>query len=136
MRVLKNNVFNYLPLTFHIQTGLEDPEFQKFLEVYERREKEIPDLVEDAKSGAKRPKSIWIIKPGEETNRGRGIEVCSDLAQIKEIVSTPEVTSTGSQRTYLIQEYLSRPLLYNKRKFDIRCYLLISCINGIFKGKI
>lgn len=25
-------------------------------------------------------------------------------------------------------------MLYNKRKFDIRHYILISCINGSFKG--
>ena len=29
---------------------------------------------------------------------------------------------------------MDRPFLYNKRKFDIRCYILISCINGIFRG--
>jgi GH43 family beta-xylosidase len=25
-------------------------------------------------------------------------------------------------------------MLYNKRKFDIRCFMLITCINGNLKG--
>lgn len=33
-----------------------------------------------------------------------------------------------------MQLYLDRPLLYHKRKFDIRCYLLLTSINGILKG--
>lgn len=28
-------------------------------------------------------KNIWIIKPGEITNRGIGITVCSELSEIK-----------------------------------------------------
>ena len=133
---IKDNVFNYLPLTFHIQTGTKDPEWKKFLELYERNEKEPAVTDEEGKGGNAIPKNIWIVKPGEETNRGRGINVCSELSQIKELVSEQETTSRGVQRTYLIQQYLSRPLLYNKRKFDIRCYLMISCINGIFKGNL
>ena len=31
-------------------------------------------------------RNIWIVKPGENTNRGQGIEVCSDLNEIKSIV--------------------------------------------------
>ena len=29
---------------------------------------------------------------------------------------------------------MDSPFLYNRRKFDLRCYMLISCVNGIFKG--
>jgi tubulin---tyrosine ligase len=29
---------------------------------------------------------------------------------------------------------MEKPLLYNKRKFDIRCFSLITCIGGIVKG--
>jgi hypothetical protein len=31
-------------------------------------------------------RNIWIVKPGENTNRGQGIEVCSDLNEIRGIV--------------------------------------------------
>ncbi len=40
----------------------------------------------------------------------------------------------GTYRTYIVQAYLEEPLLYNKRKFDLRHYMMITCINGIMKG--
>jgi tubulin polyglutamylase TTLL1 len=29
---------------------------------------------------------------------------------------------------------MDRPFLYNKRKFDIRCYMMICQVNGIFRA--
>ena len=29
---------------------------------------------------------------------------------------------------------MDRPFLYNKRKFDLRCYMLITSTNGIIRG--
>jgi tubulin--tyrosine ligase len=40
----------------------------------------------------------------------------------------------GKLRTFIIQKYLERPLLYYRRKFDIRHYMMMTCINGHFKG--
>ena len=40
----------------------------------------------------------------------------------------------GGNRTYIIQKYIERPLLINKRKFDIRCFALITSINGLIKA--
>lgn len=50
--------FNFIPLTFHINEGLEDPEFLEFLDKYntineERMRNKNTDL-----------KNIWIVKPG------------------------------------------------------------------------
>lgn len=35
------NVFDNLPVTFHIKNGLKDPEFVKFKALYEKLEEEI-----------------------------------------------------------------------------------------------
>jgi hypothetical protein len=116
-----------LPLTFHIKEGPADKEFQRFMEVFK-----------DMDSGASKPaydklgKSIWIVKPGENTNRGCGIQVCRELSQIKEIVSNTNVN--GQKRSYIIQKYIEKPLLYKNRKFDIRCYTLMTTVNGNLQG--
>ena len=33
--ITQQNVFEFLPLTFHISRGTEDPEYRKFLRYYE-----------------------------------------------------------------------------------------------------
>ena len=84
-----------LPLTFHIKEGPSDKEFQKFTEMFK-------DL--DSGKGnctfEKLGKQIWIVKPGENTNRGCGIQVCRELQQIKEIISNTNVN--GQKRSYII----------------------------------
>lgn len=38
------------------------------------------------------------------------------------------------KKTFIVQKYMEKPLLYNKRKFDIRCYILMTSINNKFKA--
>jgi len=49
---------------------------------------------------------MWIVKPGENTNRGNGIKVCHDLTQIKEIVRNKDRWADGSYKTFIIQSYI------------------------------
>ena len=65
----KEYVFNTLPLTFHIKNGSNDPEYNRF-EDYYMREQQICQSAQ-----GKNRKNIWIIKPGENSNRGNGIKV-------------------------------------------------------------
>ena len=79
MEHINEDPFKYIPLTFHVKDGIVDKEFLKFVDYYNSQTKQ---MEED-----KRLKNIWIIKPGENTNRGCGINVTKDLDSIKGIVS-------------------------------------------------
>lgn len=91
---------------------------------------ESDDDEEIAKLKRSVPKNCWIIKPGENTNRGNGIEVSKSLQEIKRIIQS----SSKSQRTYIIQKYIDNPLLVNKRKFDFRVFGLLTSTGGSLKG--
>ena len=63
-----------IPLTFNVKTPYNnDSEFVKFTHAYKQFESQ-----KDA--------NIWIIKPGENSNRGTGIQVASSLNEIKSII--------------------------------------------------
>jgi tubulin--tyrosine ligase len=104
------NPFEKIPLTFHIEKGIEDESFSAFLQNFKEN-------------------SVWIIKPGEGTNRGNGIKVVNNLQEIKETLG-----NTSASRTFILQKYIENPLLINRRKFDIRCYALVTCINGTLQA--
>lgn len=76
--------------------------------------------------------NIWIIKPGENTNRGNGIKVCSSMNEIKDILNANMYDYHN--RTFILQKYIERPQLYQGRKFDIRCYGMMTSVNGHLKG--
>lgn len=119
------DLFSCLPLTFHIKNE-EDLEFENFKQAFE--------VMELEKKTKPRFQNVWILKPGENTNRGNGITVVNTLQQIIEIISNKISTKTGEERTYILQKYVERPFLIHKRKFDIRCYAMITSINGILQG--
>jgi tubulin monoglycylase TTLL3/8 len=135
------DVFNAVPVTFHIKEGLEDPEFSRFKSYYFKEEEEVKkqkavlkgpttDNQNNQSEGSVR-RNIWIVKPGENTNRGNGITVSKEFDEIKNII----VESTANKkRTCIVQKYIHNPLLINRRKFDIRLYAFLSCINGNMKG--
>ena len=47
-------------------------------------------------------KNFWIVKPGEYSNRGKGISVCSNLQEIKSELSIVMITKKGNRRTYIL----------------------------------
>lgn len=59
--IIKTDPFIYLPKTYNIKSGeVNNPSFLKFL-----------------KNESDKPDRVWIIKPGENTNRGNGISVAT-----------------------------------------------------------
>ena len=115
------NPFDVLPVTFHIKKGEKDEEFSKFKE-YFFNEKKLCE--EDPKN-----RNVWIIKPGENSNRGYGISVSDDFYEISGILND---LAGRSRRTSILQKYIHNPLLINKRKFDIRIYTMVTCYNQGF----
>ena len=37
--LIGKNVFDYVPLTFHIRKGMKDPEYNRFVDFYKKRAK-------------------------------------------------------------------------------------------------
>ena len=125
---LDEDPFQYIPVTFHIRNGTKDPEYQNFLAYYKQRQEQIeanPKL---------KMRNIWIIKPGEYTNRGNGISICKELSEIETEISEEVTRKRGGRRTYIVQQYIDKPFLYKKRKFDIRCFMLLTSVQGKLKG--
>lgn len=78
------------------------------------------------------PKMTWIVKPGENTNCGQGISVVKSINEVKSLIGSGG--RSKEERTYIIQKYIDYPLLVHKRKFDFRCYGMLTSINGSLKG--
>mmetsp|Transcript_33812 Transcript_33812/g.32897 ORF Transcript_33812/g.32897 Transcript_33812/m.32897 type:complete len:98 (-) Transcript_33812:578-871(-) len=92
---MNKDVFSAVPVTFHIKEGLSDPEFYKFKNFYFNEEQEIKaqkvmktQKPEEQEMGVvpSNKKNIWIIKPGENSNRGNGIIVAKEFEEIKKLV--------------------------------------------------
>ena len=65
-------------------------------------------------------KNLWLVKP-EDLNRGRGIQIFDRPREIINFIS-----SSDPKNKFVVQKYIERPLLYNKRKFDIRIWAIFS----------
>lgn len=123
-QALNMDLFDFVPLTFHIKGGESDPEFIKFTEAFNATE------LEKKKN---KSQNLWIIKPGENSNRGQGIKVSGSFDQIKAMINETASGKSKEIRTYIIQKYLEKPFLVHKRKFDFRCYALLTSLNGVLQ---
>ncbi|CAF1093195.1 unnamed protein product [Adineta steineri] len=82
-----------------------------------------------------KPGDIWICKPSG-LNQGKGIYIVKDINQLKEkfnqedLFEKPKTFSIKQIKT-IVQRYIMNPLLVHGKKFDIRCYMLISSVKPL-----
>eukprot|EP00347_Sterkiella_histriomuscorum_P016826 403351706 len=104
------DINNYLPETYLIRVEgnnkeLRQKDLNSFKQIYQKDE-------------------IWILKPGENSNRGHGIQVLNDFQQITNAIEKDYCSS--HIKTVVLQKYISNPYLVFKRKFDFRVYCLLT----------
>ena len=87
----------HLPVTFHIKEGLNDPAYHKFEQMFHDASQGKETILD---CYPKQGKNIWIIKPGENTNRGCGIQVSKELDHIKSLIQNTNVN--GNKRSYIV----------------------------------
>ncbi|RNC37666.1 putative tubulin-tyrsoine ligase-like protein, partial [Trypanosoma cruzi] len=67
---------------------------------------------------AKRVSKFFILKPNSGC-QGRGI-----------VISRDPLNAVEDLDNYIVQEYVTRPLLLEGRKFDLRVYVLLTSIRA------
>lgn len=100
-------MFEIIPLTFHIKEGVNDPEYMRFTKEFKKiqsekyRKKKVTE-----EEGKKALKNIWIVKPGELSNRGNGIVVIDEIYELNNIFKKKEKHHDGNDKTYIVQKYI------------------------------
>ncbi|KAL0034006.1 hypothetical protein WJX79_002466 [Trebouxia sp. C0005] len=76
-------------------------------------------------SGIDGASNIWILKPGGKS-RGRGISCTNSWADIKEKADSDAAAAEGTSQMWVAQKYIEQPLIINRRKFDMRQWVLVT----------
>ena len=69
-------------------------------------------------------KNIWFLKENHK-NFGSGVNIYDNLNDVKKNIDP--------KKKYVLQKHIKDPLLYKKRKFHIRSYLLIYYTNNTYR---
>ena len=122
----RSQKYNHFPCTF--QLGRKD-NLYKHIKSYMKL---FPDLYDflpstylipsDAKNFEyiykKNKKILWIVKP-VNMSRGRGVHILKGDSEFKYLLKKP------SKINVIVSRYIDRPHLINKKKYDLRIYVLV-----------
>jgi hypothetical protein len=120
---LNKDPFGVMPRTFFVTSGNYEADIVLLV-------KSVREIQEKASGSSKAWDSASefkipiIIKPGEYSNRGKGISIAYNERELKTLTNGLFSLKRSDQKAVL-QTYLTNPLLYKKRKFDLRCYCLV-----------
>ena len=121
--------YNHYPTTF--QLGRKD-NLYKHIKYYKKFFPELYNFIpstyilpSDGKNFEydfkKYRKAIWIVKP-VNMSRGRGVHILKDEAEFKFLFKKSKNLNISQ---YLISRYIDKPHLINKKKYDLRIYVLV-----------
>lgn len=123
-KAAQTDPFEIVPPTFFLTGENFDAEFSAL-------QKNVRDIQIKASGG-----SVWsvsadyivpiILKPGEYSNRGKGITIAYNDRDLKSLTNNYFMSSKRREFKLVAQTYLTSPLLFKKRKFDMRCYCLVT----------
>lgn len=123
-KISKANEFNFIPQTYCLPL-----EYAIFVEEFKKQQKQITSPNSSISSNS----SIrWIMKPVGKC-QGKGIFLFNRLSDIKDWKKSmnhyninDEQSSVIIPESYIVQKYISNPLLIGYKKFDLRIYVLVT----------
>ena len=131
----KNQKFNHFPCTYQI--GLKDNMYLHF-KFYKKLFPELYNFAPDTyimpndaekfeKIYKKNKNILWIVKP-VNMSRGRGVHLLKDMNELKELIKKSRDENAIPD---LISRYLDKPHLINKKKYDLRIYVLVASFSPL-----
>jgi hypothetical protein len=131
----KNQKFNHFPCTYQI--GLKDNMYLHF-KLYKKLFPDFYNYVSDTyilpndaeifeKIYKKNKNILWIVKP-VNMSRGRGVHLLKDLNELKELIKKSKDENAIPD---LLSRYLDKPHLINKKKYDLRIYVLVASFSPL-----
>ena len=124
--VIKKDVTEEIESKIEVEEDEEDDEDKKvgrpdietkMIDIVQRLREKYPQTLMNGSD------NIWIVKPSG-LSRGRGIKLFNSLAEIALHVKSKD-------QGWVIQKYIENPLLYERRKLDIRQWVLVTDWNPL-----